>query len=182
VKAINRFGEGSSANQAVKFAKGLPAGRQLVSVPVDADDRTLSSILQTVDYESVRWFDSSDSVDPWESSVPARTYNDFVAADRSMGLWIDVTSDSTFSVAGRVPDTTTISLHAGWNMVGFPSFSASYTVAELRAAVPSILDVEAYDPGASPYFLQRVSDAFRMTAGNGYWVLVSSDSTWLLSN
>jgi hypothetical protein len=76
---------------------------------------------------------------------------------------------------------TTIQLYAGWNLVGFPSFNSTYTVADLRAALP-IDRVEGFDASSSPYFLKLLQDSDVLLAGRAYWLRSSEDAMWTLSN
>ena len=68
-------------------------------------------------------------------------------------------------------------------MIGFPSFSESYTLADLDAAIGGMLQlVEIYDANAGPYYLQKVHrNAWATTyllPGYAYMVRVSSDASW----
>jgi hypothetical protein len=98
-----------------------------------------------------------------------------------MGFWIDITANCNFTLSGTRPVSTTIDLRQGWNMVGFPSFNTTYAVVDLKAdiGVAGVV-VEGFDASAAPYYLQRVSDSCVMTAGEGYWVYVPSDATWII--
>jgi len=113
--------------------------------------------------------------------MPVRAYNDLMHLDNTMGFWINVTATCTFMPAGIRPVSTTIDLRQGWNMVGFPSFNTTYTVADLKADIGMAgVRVEAFDANAAPYYLQRVSDSYVMTAGEGYWVYVPADVMWTI--
>jgi hypothetical protein len=102
--------------------------------------------------------------------------------DNTMGFWINITAACRFTPAGIVPGSTTINLRQGWNMIGFPSYSVNHTVANLKADVglPGVI-VEAFNPDAAPYYLQRVDDGYVMMAGEGYWVYVPSDAAWVMN-
>jgi hypothetical protein len=73
-----------------------------------------------------------------------------------MGFWINVTIGCMFTPSGARPVSTAIDLHQGWNMIGFPSFNASYTVADLKADIglAGIL-VEVLDENAA-YLTSRL--------------------------
>jgi hypothetical protein len=87
------------------------------------------------------------------------------------------------TVAGLVPGGTAISLKSGWNMISFPSFNSSYTVAHLKSdlGLPGVR-VEVFDSSAAPYNLQRAPDAYLMLAGEAYWVYTPSDTIWIVPN
>jgi uncharacterized protein (TIGR03790 family) len=161
----------------------LTPGHRFVSFPLLPANETIESVLSTVAgcFDYVRYFDALDPVSPWKVFMPGRNPNSLLRLDNSMGFWINVTSDCDLTVIGVRPDTTTIPLHPGWNMVGFPSMNASYAVADLKAALgmPSV-NVEAFDAMAAPYYLRRVPDSYAMTAGEGYWVFVPSTASWIV--
>ena len=96
-----------------------------------------------------------------------------------MGLWVNVTGDCNLTVAGVVPVNTIIQLSRGWNLVGFPSFNATYTVSDLKAEVGATR-VEGYD-SLPPNYLRVLPDAEVPQAGHGYWVRVDTDTVWTVN-
>ena len=92
---------------------------------------------------------------------------------------MNVTEASNLTVAGIVPAQTRIELQTGWDLVSFPSFNSSYTVADLKAETGATR-VEGFDP-APPYFLRVLGDAEVLRAGYGYWVMVGADTTWTVN-
>jgi len=168
----------------VGVSYALIPGQRFMSFPLmPPDDRietALASIVGCYDY--VRWYDVLDSEDHWKSYVPGRGYNDLERLDNTRGFWINLTAVCNFTMLGIWSPPTVITFHQGWNMVGFPSFNTSYSVADLKAnlGLVSIL-VEAFDAGAAPYYLQRVPDSYVMKAGEGYWIYVPSDTTWIVN-
>ncbi len=108
-----------------------------------------------------------------------KTYSGgFSSLNEMMGLWVNVTEDSNLTVAGTVPAQTTIHLYEGWNLVSFPSFNASYSVADLKAEIGATR-VEGYDL-APPYFLRVLGDAEVLQAGYAYWVKMDIDVDWIV--
>ena len=165
----------------VFYSVHLTPGHRLMSFPMAVSNDSVSSVLSSISgcYDYVRWYDPLDSSDHWKSYVPGRTYNDLTRLDDTMGFWINVTASCDFTLSGTRPVSTTIDLHQGWNMIGFPSFNTTYTVADLKADIGLAgVIVEAFDANAGPYYLQRVSDSCVMKTGEGYWVFVPSDAAW----
>jgi hypothetical protein len=155
VEADNGVLTEASPNKASKFTMSLTPGPQLISVPLILSSDDISFVLQTVQFDMAYYYDSSDASDPWKSYMPFKTYKgDLWTVNRTMAFWVNVTQASEFIVAGLVPDTTAITLRAGWNLVGFPSFASAYTVADLKADV-NASNVEEPDPTALPYCLDR---------------------------
>ena len=168
----------------VVFSLQLTPGHRFMSFPLTAADDSIGSVLSSIAgcYDYVRWNDPLDAFDHWKSYVLGRSYNDLARLDNTMGFWINITANCSFTPVGTRPVSTTIDLRQGWNMVGFPSFKTAYTVADLRASIGVAgIVVEAFDARASPYYLQRVTDSYVMMAGEGYWVYVPSDAMWTVS-
>lgn len=163
--------------QAGKFTRALLKGPNLVSTPVSWNV-SVETVLQTVSYDNAWSYDSLNQ--EWKSFSKSKPYNGALEhIFHTMGVWVNVTEDSNFTVAGVVPLYTGIDLKAGWNLVGFPSFNTSFTVGDLKASLP-VTRVEGLDPTAPPYFLKPLQDSDFMLPGHGYWIQVSSDSTWTL--
>jgi len=159
----------------------LTPGHRFLSFPLLPANESIESVLSSVAgcFDYVRYYDALDTVSPWKVFMPGRNPNSLLRLDNGMGFWINVTAACDLTVIGVRPDTTTIQLHAGWNMVGFPSMNASYAIADLKAALgmPSVT-VEAFDATAAPYYLRRVPDSYTMMAGEGYWIFVPSSVSW----
>ncbi len=167
----------------VAFYRHLTPGNRLMSFPLVVVDDSVGSVLSSISgcYDYVRRYDPLDTASPWKSYVPGRGYDSLHRLDNTMGFWINVTSACDLVIVGVRPSTTTVNLHQGWNMVGFPSFKTTYAVADLKADIGLAgVIVEAFDAGAAPYYLQRVQDSYVMKAGEGYWVYVPSDATWTI--
>ncbi len=182
VEADNSALTKPAPNKASKFTQPLTAAPQLISVPLALSSNDIAFALQTVQFDMAYYYDSSDTSDPWKSYMPFKTYKgDLWTVNRTMAFWVNVTSASDFVVAGLAPETTTIRLRAGWNLVGFPSFASAYTVADLKVDV-NASNVEEPDPSALPFCLKRMLDSDVLLAGRGYWVEVPEDVVWTIVN
>ncbi|MCK4443580.1 MAG: hypothetical protein KAW09_03485, partial [Thermoplasmata archaeon] len=114
----------------------------------------------------------------WRSSVAMKPYSGSPGpVDNTMAMWINVTMSSNFTVTGVVSHQTEIHLQAGWNLVGFPSFSTTYTIADLKSETGATR-VEGFDATNPPYFLKVLQDSDLLQAGEGYWVHVPADVVW----
>ncbi|MFQ6118572.1 MAG: hypothetical protein ACE5KE_01655, partial [Methanosarcinales archaeon] len=143
-------------------------------------DTSVEEVLKTLDFDKVRYYNASDVNDHWKTYMTFKPYKgDLKDIDHKMGFWVNVTKDDNLTVAGLVPKYTEIPLYQGWNMVGYPSF-INRTVSEALAGIPW-LKVEAYDNNP-PHYLKELSPSDIMSAGNGYWIEVSEDSLWNVTN
>ncbi len=168
-----------SEDQAGKFTRPLTAGPSLVSIPLIPSDESIETVLQTARYDMAWHYDPLSG--EWMWHMRSKEYGGLRNINHAMGLWVNVTEASSLTVAGMVPAQTTIHLRSGWNLVSFPSFNSSYTVADLKAELP-VERVEGFDPTAPPHFLRVLQDSDVLLAGQGYWVKVSADATWVVRN
>jgi parallel beta-helix repeat protein len=169
-----------SVSQAGKFTRLLSNGPNLVSIPLVQPNESIETVLQTL-----KW-DEAWSYDPllrkWKSHMTFKPYNgELRELNISMGIWVNVTEQSNLTVAGKVPSSTTVYLHAGWNLVGFPSFNVNYAVSDLKASVGAE-SIEGFDAFIPPYFLRALTDGDVLQAGYGYWVKVAGDTSWVIAS
>lgn len=155
-------------------------GWHLISHPMILGDVSIPSVLGSIagSYSMVRWYDPANGTSPWQTYVPGRPWNSLQTLDDTRGFWINITAPCTLQIMGTRPSSpTSISLKAGWNLVGFPSQQAAYTVADVKTATGAT-HVEAFDGTAAPYYLRVAPDTDALVAGRGYWVYVPADATW----
>ena len=95
-----------------------------------------------------------------------------------MGAWVFVTfvGDGYINVGGDLPDSTSIQLRAGWNLVGYPTLSTTITVGDAFWGTGATM-VEVFDPSAA-YRTRSVGSTYVMRPGEGYWVYVPTTTTW----
>ena len=162
-------------NQVGKFTRPLSQGPNLVSIPLIQSNESIETVLQTVKYDKAWYYDSSSR--EWKWYMTSKTYRRGLwNMDHTTGIWVNVTEDSNLTVAGIVPAQTAIRLHEGWNLVSFPSFNTTYTVADLKSEIGATR-VEGYDL-APPNFLRVLGGAEVLLAGYGYWARVEMDTVW----
>ena len=158
---------------------GADLGWRLVSFPTILADTTSASVLSSMagSYRIVRAFNSA-SADPWKVFDPSRTAGDLQYIDNAMAFWIEVTAPGTLDLQGQKPaGTQYVPMRAGWNLVGFPSYQTTYTVAMLKADTGATR-VEGFDASNIEYRLRLLGDTEVLDAGQGYWVFVPADTVW----
>jgi hypothetical protein len=183
VRAIDRTRlNDSNTEKIAKVVMPFEAGMHLASIPIIASNASLDQVLKTLTYNIVWIYNNTDAQDPWKSHNPLRTANDLAntsTINRTIGFWVQATARSNITVAGKVPSSTDIHLREGWNLVGYPSHSEK-AVSDALSGIP-YERIEGYDPST----IQRVrlmSDTDLMRPGYGYWIKVSADATWTVSN
>jgi hypothetical protein len=163
-------------HQGGKYTRPLTKGVHMVSSPLVITNDLLHVVLQTVKFDTA-WTMNRASKE-WHYYSNTKPYHEFVIARYYAGIWVNVSEDSNFTVAGHITwASTPISLYPGWNLVSFPSFSTTYTVGDFKAQI-SIIKLEGYDPTAPPYYLKELSDGDLLQTGYGYWVEVGASDTW----
>lgn len=179
VDAVNN--SACSEDQAGKFTRSLSVGPNLVSIPLIQSSESVETVLQTVAFDAAWAYDAFDDNDPWGWHMPFKPdRGDFVRIDHTTGVWVNVVAISNLTAAGIVPFSTNISLRAGWNLVGFPSYDKAFALADLKAIVP-VLRAEGFDGLAPPSFLRVLLDSEFLSSGFGYWVKVAEDTSWNVS-
>jgi uncharacterized repeat protein (TIGR01451 family) len=159
----------------------LPIGKRLVSIPILLSDYRIEVVLASIatKYSYVRQYQIGDPASPWKTYVPGRAYNALQYIRPETGFWIEMTSAATLILVGARAGSTPISLQQGWNMVGYPSLAAGFTVAQLKADIglPNIR-VEGFDSTCPPYDLWVLPDTYALKDGEGYWIYVPASGMW----
>jgi len=160
---------------------GADLGWRLISFPTILADTTTPAVLSSMagSYRMVRAFNPT-SADPWQAFDPTRVGSDLAYIDNTMAFWIEITAPGTFDVQGQKPTTTQyVTMRAGWNLVGFPSYKTDYTVAMLMADTGATR-VETFDASNIEYRLRVMADTEFVRMGSGFWVYVPADTVWMV--
>ncbi|MFQ6060642.1 MAG: fibronectin type III domain-containing protein, partial [Thermoplasmata archaeon] len=180
VLANESYGNARRApNQAAKYARNLTAGIHLLSNPLSAASNDLETVLQTVHYVRAWWFNPASST-KWVRADPTKPYGRSFSVANNIAFWVEVSSDSTYVVAGRVPNNVTIKLTPGWNLVPYPSFIPR-VVADTLLGI-EYTRIEEWDPTSPPYHLRQMSVWEYMFPGRGYWIYATESAVWEVSN
>lgn len=171
---------GASESQGGKIVMNLSPGEQLISVPLYQTDAEFWKDMTTASFSSIRAYDPTFAGTGWRAFAPFRNVNTLSSVDYSIGMWVDIASNSDLTFAGSVLPQFTIQLRSGWNLVGYPS-PVQRLVSDALAGVPYI-SIEGYDAGAPPYYLREYASNEFMEPGRGYWMEVPSDTPWTIEN
>jgi hypothetical protein len=129
----------------------LEPGWNLVSLPLAPDDGSLPAVLgaAAAQVDRVMAYDTAEPAGPWLAYSPTLPpyANDLTVVDETMGLWVHATQAVTWVVTGTQPLETVIPLHAGWNLIGYPS-SVSRPIEPALSEIASVLvEAQACDTG-----------------------------------
>jgi hypothetical protein len=165
----------------------LNTGWNLVSIPGIQSNTAVTEVLSSIDgfYDLVYAYHGCGV--GWEKyDVTATSYaNDLTDLDHTMGFWVQVSQPVTLTVAGDVPDTTTIPVCTGWNMAGYPSETTRDVDTALSGVSFDLVYAydsfssdpwQKFDVNADPY----VNGLTEMMAKRGYWIRVDSDGEWTI--
>ena len=150
---------------AVTIELPLEAGWNMVSVPVQADDMSASTV-----------FAGSVAVYTWNPDSKSYVSPDTI--DPKCGYWVAVTQDTTFTVSGTPVDTWTDDVITGWNMIG-SIYGATVDVADLVEVPPdSVLRNAIYwwNPENKSY-----ESTSQILPGRGYWVAATETCALTMS-
>ncbi|MBS3817558.1 MAG: hypothetical protein KGY76_08360 [Candidatus Thermoplasmatota archaeon] len=169
----------------ISLHSDIAGGWNFVSFPLLVEHPSLVDILEgseeniSGNYDKVMYYDAKN--DGWRTYMPDRPehYNDLGIWDRTMGIWIRMNQDDTLRITGYGPDTTTLDLFPGWNMIGMPINSTdSGTALDIPAEVSQVGYFDATQDNNINY-TEDVLD-FSFEPGQGYWIYNDAGSkvTW----
>ena len=165
-------------------AHTFAAGLCMISVPTDYSGQSLSSVLGYTSPVFAVWEPTADMY----SVTPTPPANSMVAGQ---GYWVRLPATETITTLGTSPQTPfTISISAGWNMIGCPQMApfavsaltvvdtsnASHTFA--AAASSGIVQDPMYTFQAGDTNYEVVTGASgSLTPYDGYWLYASQPCT-----
>ncbi len=149
-------------------------GWNLISLPWLSSPTSLSDTLNGISwdramvYQNGHWY-------TYNTARDAKFNIGFPMIDNTMGLWVHTTSAGSITKEMQCLGTTSISLHKGWNLIGYPSKTMD-TVSSIMSGFTGQYDIiEMYDPASGDIVALSSSD--NMEYGNGYWVHVTAPGT-----
>jgi hypothetical protein len=156
-------------------------GWNLISLPLIQSNESIKDVLVSIEDEwnCIRLYDSTRR--KWISSVTSRPefLNDLKSLNHSIGFWIDISdSNAKLTIQGQIPNSTSIQLYAGWNLVGYPSLNDATTIS--TALWGTGADSVKVCDASLPYFIKEVGPSYVMKPGEGYWVHVPFDAVWFV--
>ncbi|UCE73497.1 MAG: right-handed parallel beta-helix repeat-containing protein, partial [Methanomassiliicoccales archaeon] len=162
----------------------LKQGWNLISVPLIQGEQDMTRVLESIDglYDAVQWYDVSDPLDPWKIHVVDKPFgNDLSGLNEKIGFWVRITQpgDTIFVYNGSQPAVSQqITLHPGWNLVGYPSLT-NHNRAEGLNNLAFDSEVEAicsYNAETQKWKEMGEEDSFEI--GRVYWVYATDNAVW----
>ncbi len=148
-------------------------GWNLISLPWQNASAGISDALSGISWDRAMIYLNGR----WHTYNTARVakYNlGFLDANNTMGIWVHATSAGILSGPSTNVGPTNITLHKGWNLVGYPSNTVR-TVSDALSGIPYDY-VQVYNATTETITTLAATDT--MEPGNGYWIHVTADVVW----
>lgn len=159
----------------------LNEGWNLISLYRQPTDTAITGVLAPVsdNCNSVWEFNGG-----WRAYYPAFPgYSDLDTMEAGWGYWLNMNVPTTLTFNGVAP-TKTISLTAGWNLVGYNSAESSMPIADaIQSISESCESVWAYINGEWKAYYPAYpdySDLEVMEPNYGYWIKTTQACDWTL--
>jgi uncharacterized protein YkwD len=183
-KAFRSISLGGAPNPEITLSPGW----NLVSFPYIVSDTSLKTVLSSIGgkYDKVQTYDPTDTQNSWKNynSQKPEDLNQLSDLDNSLAFWIHVTdpSGADLAVEGTAPSSPqSIQLHAGWNLVSYPSEterSRNNALNNLDFG-SDVLIIQYYDEQTDSMENMGVPD--RMKSGKGYLIYASTGCEWVVN-
>jgi hypothetical protein len=170
---------------AAKYTHALNKGWNMISTPLILSNTTIVDALRTINDTLIiaQYYDILDSNDPWKDTL----IGDFDKINNSMAFWLYLESSDFLFTCGIVPNSTSIPLYSGWNLVGYPSFrnqsllntlnGVSWKAVQFYESSNISKSLWMHNNSAKPSLM---NDIIEMKTGQGYWIYVTDDSTLIV--
>jgi hypothetical protein len=181
VRAIDKVGNIGECQTIVgKIGTPLVTGWNIVSNIFLNGSENLANALLTAKWVAARSYNQYNLTEPWESNIVGRptSLNNLNSMNQTSGLWLCTQSEEIYATAGEVTNIC-IYLKAGWNLVAYP-YHTIKNITEALMGVPWDC-VERFNSTAE-YDLTEMAPSESMNPGKGYWIHVTSDTTWVATN
>ncbi|UCG68366.1 MAG: right-handed parallel beta-helix repeat-containing protein, partial [Thermoplasmata archaeon] len=162
----------------------LKEGWNLISTQLIIEDQNPMKVLNMIHghYDAVQWYDPTNIIDPWKHYKTRKPNgNDLSHLNETMGFWIHITQPGGMILLYNGTEFTinkTVTLHPGWNMVGYPSLTSyNRTVGLNNLTFGQQVDIiQWYDASTQTWYDMDENDYF--VPGRGYWIHANIECEW----
>jgi hypothetical protein len=163
----------------------LVQGWNLISVPVEAFDTSIGSVLSSIagDFVAV-WAYPADTSEWLRYDLEGPDFlNDLDTVHKGGGYWILMSSAGTLSVDGVVSETA-IPLQAGWNLVGCNSL-IPLDIVDAMSSIECEFSIWTYNPQTEEWLNYDPGESFNdldsIEPGRGYLIYTAENCIWDIS-
>jgi PKD repeat protein len=175
--------EEQNTDKVGKFSSLLDEGWNMVSVPLIQRDTSKDTVLQTLgpNFLRVQGYHAGKSKPwvNWHRNKPNQ-FNDEISIDHKNGYYIDMLVSDHLVTAGKVASEESISMKTGWNLIGNPCLTENLRDDALSSIAGKYNMVERFDTVKDKEVRLTASDL--MEPGLGYWIHVTEDCVWRITN
>lgn len=164
----------ATASSTQTFDILLEADMNLISLPLNPTDSSISAVMGVCDYVRIWEFNPSTG---WTSTDTGLT-----EMDVEHGYWIDRTGlsgDCTITINGQEPASTIINIAPGQNLVGYPSLTQQ-AIADV--IIPNSLYDRVWEFSPATGWTSTDTGLTDMTPGKGYFVDSSTTGSYTVIN
>ncbi|MFC1713640.1 Ig-like domain-containing protein [Candidatus Poribacteria bacterium] len=170
---------------AESYSVQLADGWNLISVPVEAFDTSIGSVVSLIDGDCIAFWGYDVSTSEWlryDLSEPD-FLNDLDEVHVGSGYWALMDGPGTLNIPGNISGSL-ISLQAGWNLVGCNSLTP-LDMANATNSIECEFEVWTINETTGNWLGYAPGDPFNdldvIEPGRGYWFYVSRDCIWNIS-
>lgn len=159
----------------------LVGGWNLISLPLSPTSSAIRDVLAGIAGKLISVWAYQD--DTWRGYNPLYPdFSDLQHMTTGWGYWIEMEASAALNSGGGTPSKT-VSLHAGWNLVGFPSLTAQQVGSALGSIAGDYESIWTYEEGRWQVYDPQYpdfSDMDSLKPGYGYWINASRACVWVL--
>jgi hypothetical protein len=148
-------------------------GWNLISIPWQSAPANITDVLSGISWDRAMLY-INNTWYTYNRNRDAKYNLGFPMVDNTLGIWVHVTSNGTMRKPSEDMGNTSIYLHKGWNLVGYPS-DTSINVTSVLHGIPYEY-VQTYNTSSGQIETLTATDI--MEPGKGYWIYVTEDCTW----
>jgi hypothetical protein len=182
VRANDTFNsEEQNTNKVGKVVDYLEGGWNLISIPLVQSNTSKDHVLQTLkgNYTALQAYHSGKSKPwlHWHKDKP-EYLNSVIEIELEYGYYIYILNPDHLIIAGRIPETTQISLEGGWNLVGYPSltsYNRSATLNNLNYPA-DVNSIWTYNTATQKW--EEIEEPDYFESSRGYWLHALANKTW----
>ena len=164
----------------------LKQGWNLISYPYTLDNTSVADMMSEITSDYTIWaYNSSTEIWSDYDSNKAPHLNNLTDIDNTDSFWINISVDENLTVIGTRPESITINLNPGWNLISYPLDTQKPINTALSQIAGKYTILWKYD-GSTGWDLYNPIDLSASTMDNfipesGYWINMTESATLTFS-
>ncbi len=150
----------------------LNAGWNLISLPWEKNPVNITRALNDISWDRAMVY-INGTWHTYNKNRNAKYNAGFPTVDNTIGIWVHCPESTSLFGSDKDIGSTSIPLHKGWTLVGFPT-GHDHKVSSALSGIPWE-HLETSDANGDTYALSYED---YMLAGKAYWIYVDEDCVW----